>query len=66
MGNSRQSAAANTIAENLREQAEEHKRLERRHRALAQRNFATLRELESLLASIGIPVERVVPKERGK
>lgn len=61
MGISPQSITVQDIANELREQASEHKRLERRHRALAQRSLATLRDLEALFRALGIPVER---KER--
>lgn len=49
--------ATQIIAE-LEEQAVEHKKLERRARALAQRTYATIREIEDLCRRSGIPVKR--------
>lgn len=61
MGISPQSNRAADIAAELLDQAHEHKKLERRHRALAQRSMATLHELEAFCREHGIPVVR---KER--
>lgn len=51
-------STAQRIADNLVDQTREHKKLERRHRNLAQRNLATLAELEAFCRAMGIPVER--------
>jgi hypothetical protein len=54
-------STAQTIADELEDQAHELKKLERRARALAQRSFASLRELEAFCQQHGI---KVVRKER--
>lgn len=57
MGSSPQSTAQQILDE-LADQAAEHKKLERRSRALAQRSYATMREIEAFCRAVGIPVIR--------
>ena len=62
MGTSLQSTAQK-LHDELTDQAVEHKKLERRSRNLAQRTYATLRELEELCESLGIPVVKKAARD---
>lgn len=56
--------SADQIINELEDQATEHKKLERRSHALAQRTYATIREIEAFCAANGIPVHRTPRRER--
>lgn len=64
MGQSPQSTTADSILNELHDQAAEHKKIERRSRALAQRTYATIREVEAFCDANGIPYKREPRKER--
>ena len=66
MGTSHQSAQASQLYRELQDQADEHKKLERRSRALTQRTYATMAELKTFCEAVGVAIVTVPKEVRGE